>query len=241
MLLSLPNLYGKDSVETMVTQMVDARMQRSAELRDWEEEKRKVGDLIYLYQEELGRIDVQLEAFQLQQDEQQTNVETYRTEIADYESRLAEVRRLLDQWEPAAAQLLSLVPTSVKRDLLQDLDAATGEENPSSLVNRTSRLCMTMQKLNEFHNRITYVRELHESPDGRRIEVEVLYAGFGFAWFANASAGLAGYGLPVANDWKWTNDPNLLPQILKATAAVNSDEPATWTELPVVLNNTEQP
>lgn len=238
---SLPTLYGEDSVETMLTQMVDARMQRSAEGRDWEEEKRKVDDLIYLYQEELGRIDEQLETFHLQQNEQQTNVETYRTEIADYESRLAEVSEMLDRWEPAEAQLMSLVPVSVKREILQDLDAATGEENPSSLVNRTSRLCMTMQKLNEFHNRISYMRELHESPDGRQIEVEVLYAGFGFAWFANASAGLAGYGMPDGGSWQWKNDPNLLPQILKAIAAVNSNEPATWTELPVALNSTEQP
>lgn len=216
-------------------------MQRSAELRDWDEEKRKVGDLIYLYQEELGRIDEQLEAFHLQQDEQQTDVETYRVEIADYESRLAEVNDRLDQWEPAITQLLDLVPVSVKREIIQDLDAVTGEDNPSSLVNRTSRICMTMQKLNEFHNRISCVRELHESPDGRQIEVEVLYAGFGFAWFANESAALAGYGVPVGNTWHWTNDPDLLPQILKAIATVNSDEPATWTELPVALNTTEQP
>jgi hypothetical protein len=236
---SLLNLHGKDTVESIVTQMVDARMLRSAELQEWEEEKRKIGDLIYLYNEELGRINDQLETFRLQQDKQHTTTEICRTEIADYEFRLVRVQQLLDQWEPAVAQLVVLVPPPVRKEIFQDLDLAAGKEDPSSLVNRTTRLCMTMQKLNEFHNRITYVRDLHDSPDGRQIEVEVLFAGFGCAWFANEAASIAGYGVPVGDHWQWETDPKLLPQILKAIAIVNSDEPAAWTELPVALNSTQ--
>lgn len=85
---------------------------------------------------------------------------------------------------------------------------------------------------NRFNQTVTLARETVPRPDGREVEVNVLYLGLGQAWFVNDTGDFAGRGHPAENGWEWTPDPGLPGVVRQAIAIYENRRPAQTVILP---------
>ncbi len=90
--------------------------------------------------------------------------------------------------------------------------------------------------VNKFNGEITVTNELRQRSNETSVEVTAVYIGIGYAFYASADRGVAGYGAPSSEGWVWTEANDAAAQIAQAIAILNNEQPASFVQLPVTIH-----
>lgn len=168
--------------------------------------------------------------------------------IAEADRKRAELQAENDRLKETAAVLETHI-AGLEQRLLQTLPRLPGpllekvkpltqrvpqKDAPStlSLGDRYATVVGVLNELHKWNREITVTSEVRAMPDGSSVEVAVLYAGLGQAWYAGGNGKVAGVGYAAADGFVWRPANELAPAIGKAIAVFKNEQPAAFVQLP---------
>jgi hypothetical protein len=207
----------------------------SKEARDWTVAKDAL----------LARIDVlkrEIVAVQKRTAEAEANLATADRKRAElqaendaHKATLAGLEERIAGHEQRLLELLPRLPEPLRekvRPLSQRLPKA-GEAATTPLTDRYAVVVGVLNEIHKWNREVTVATEVRALPDGTSVEVTVLYAGIGQAWYVGRNGRVAGRGTATADGWAWRPMDELGPAILEAVAVWKNEQPAKFVRLPV--------
>ncbi len=216
-------------------QWVETRSLVSKETRDWTLAKESLTARMDVVKREivamqkriaeaesnLAEADKKRLELQAENDRQKATASTLEERIAGLEQRLLQtLPRLPDPLREKVKPLTQRVP-------------AKDQPVTLSLGDRYATVVGVLNEIHKWNREITVTSEVRALPDGSSVEVAVLYAGIGQAWYAGGNGRIAGVGLATADSWVWRPANELAPAIGKAIAVFKNEQPAAFVQLPV--------
>lgn len=180
----------------------------SRERADWEIERATLVDLIEVYKDELEQLTEAIE----RTEEDTTLVDARRAELAERLDDLREVQTVMrDQIKAEEARVRELVryfPRPLRQELqpLINRIPRPGRDVEMGLSQRMQNIVGILTQADNFNRAVTIETELRETEAGS-IAVTTMYFGLGIAYFIDGSGQHSGYGVPAADGWEWTNQP----------------------------------
>lgn len=220
-------------------QWVATRSLVSKEARDWQLKKEAV----------TSRMDVikrEIVALQKRTAEAEANLATAeqkRRELLAESDALAATATSLEQrvvgLEQRLVGLLPRLPQPLRdkvAPLTQRIPAKDAAVPPTlSLGDRYAAVVGVLNEVHKWNREITVTSEVRQQPDGSAVEVAVLYAGLGQAWYVSANGKVAGSGSATADGWVWRVANETAPQVQRAIAVWKNEQPAAFVGLPVTV------
>lgn len=236
-LLGLPVLFAQETVpdaavvelRATIGKIVDTQALRSKELSDWEARKGEMSELLGLQQRELALLTDELDKAGSSAggyDEQKRAAES---ELEDLKEARRFVREAVARTKPRLLGILNRLPVPLLREIENErlmLEAWTPDDEARDGL---QAMLGIVTKAETFNRRITRVEEVR---DGR--EAEVLYLGLACAYYMDRS-GNAGFGIPSADGWNWTAQPELRAELKKAFDQLDRKRPPEVVDLPVQI------
>ena len=225
------------ATRTTLEQWVETRSTISKESRDWTLAKESLQarmDVVRRETEALKKRIAEAETnlaeaekkrleLQADNDRQKATVATLEQRIAELEQRLlGMLPRLPDTLREKVKPLTQRVPAK---------DAATN----LSLGDRYATVIGVLNEIHKWNREITVTSEVRDVGGGQSVEVAVLYAGLGQAWYAGGAGKTAGIGIAGPEKWEWRSANELSPAITKLIAVFKNEQPATFVQLPVTV------
>lgn len=128
--------------------------------------------------------------------------------------------------EPRVAQLTE----EFQQALALPEDKAT-----EGLSKRLVTLINLISEVEKFQQTVVVRPELHQAPDGREFNMQVVYFGLAVAYAVNQDGDFALVGRPSPNGWTHESRPELAGDIRRLLAAILGDAEAAFIELPFSL------
>jgi hypothetical protein len=225
------------ATRTTLEQWVATRATISKESRDWalakeslqarmdvvrretEALKKRVTDA------EAGLADAEKKRLELQaeNDKQKATGASLEQRIAGFEQRLLGLLpRLPDTLRDKLKPLTQRIPTGEAPGAL-------------SLGDRYATVIGVLNEIHKWNREITVTSEVRDIGGGTSVEVAVLYAGLGQAWYAGGNGKVAGVGVAGASKWEWRPSNELSPAITKLIAVFKNEQPAAFVQLPITV------
>ncbi|MCC5806171.1 MAG: DUF3450 family protein [Opitutales bacterium] len=223
-----------DETTSTLKEWVQTERIISRERADWEVERSTLRDLIAVYADELE----QLEEMITRAEEDTTAVDARRAELTDRLDGLREVQSVLrDQITAEEARVRELVryfPEPLRKELQPLINRLPrpGREVEMGLSQRMQNVVGILTQADNFNRTVTIETELRET-DAGSIAVTTMYFGLGIAYFIDGSGQHAGYGVPAADDWSWTSDPEYTPVVQQLFNVYRRNVLATYVNTPI--------
>lgn len=238
LITALPAQSTVDAVATTrntLEQWVETRSLVSREARDWTLAKESLAarmDVvkreIIAMQRRIAEAEANLAAADKKRGELQAENDHQKATAATLEDRIAMLEQRL-------LQTLPRLPDPLREKVKPLTQRVPGKDAPSalSLGDRYATVVGVLNELHKWNREITVTSEVRALPDGSSVEVAVLYAGLGQAWYAGGNGKVAGVGVATADSWVWRPANELAPAIGKAIAVFRNEQPAAFVPLPV--------
>ncbi|MBT8037441.1 MAG: DUF3450 domain-containing protein [Verrucomicrobiae bacterium] len=224
----------------LIRQWVQTERVLSEEKSAWQVEKKRMQDLLDLYQKELTLLDEEMR----QAGESVGLVDENKQKL---ESELAEFRKAHQLLRDAMVRLLPRVKVLMLRfpqPLLEEISAdAQRLRSPSALENPRDVLQSIIAVLTasaRFNRSITVDEDTREVSEGKRMTVDVLYLGLCRAYYTTAAGETAGIGVPGKAGWEWQPKPDLADEIRRTIAVYQKDKQPQLTKLPIKVEGSEK-
>jgi len=208
----------------------------SAEREAWIEEKRTTEDLIGLLRAEQALLRAELEAAQTDRSEAASRrAELLATRdavgqaTASLQSNLSNFEALLKEGAPRLPFPLQKRLEGLLRRLPEQRD------DSRTLGQRAQALIGGLSEIDQFNTEVTLTTQLQTLPDGRSLEVDVLYLGLGAAYFTDPSGQFAGMLTPAEEGWNPSLRPGLADAIKEAIEQLAGTRQASYVKLPVTI------
>jgi hypothetical protein len=146
------------------------------------------------------------------------------------ETRIAELEAKLQTLLP---RLPAALGAKVKP--LQDKIPTPGAETKATLAERYAYVLAILKEINKSNGETSVLTERRKLRDGREAEVEALYLGLARAYYSGVgdNAGEAGVGVPAAEGFAWTAEPDEAKTIRQAIQIFKNEAVADYVALPV--------
>lgn len=128
--------------------------------------------------------------------------------------------------EPKVKELMAQVREDV---------ALTGEKAQGGLAKRLNNVLNLLTEAEKWQQTVLLRDELHESADGRKFNMKVVYFGLGAAYAVNESGDFALVGTPTTEGWNYEERNDLAGDIRRMVDVLNGDVDAQFVELPIDL------
>ncbi len=221
------------AVQETIEQWVDTRKTISVERSEWQAEKTTLEGLNQIRRKE----SEQLGEFAAAARERVTELAGKREDFATEEQQLKAWRKALEteieEFEKRLRPLVSQFPPPLRAEVNEAAIRLEAIDTTAPLQNRVRDILLVVQAWQDFHNSITLDSELREI-DGQKREVKLLYLGMSQAFFVDTSGRYAGFGVPTAEGWKWSEEKALAPRIQLAIEVHSRSETPQFVRLPVV-------
>ena len=214
--------------KALIKEWVSTERILSRELRQWNESKSSLNELIALYQIELNQIKEELEAagdslVSFDQDAQELKnlSKKYRGERRNVSEKTnSQIARLL--------ALMEYFPTPLLDQVSIDKEMLMSEE--SELREKVLAMLNVLKSAGRFNQSVNYADEI-KLVNGERRQVEVLYLGLATAYYV--SGNVAGVGTPANGGWKWQPVEGIQASVTKAIAIYQKSARPELVTLPV--------
>ena len=239
--LAVPTSAGEpssvSSLEDMVRQWTDLRLQLAEEQRQWDEGRQHGLREVELLKKEAAALEAVISEsreFAATAERERTELlarrDAMETALRDIEPILDRAEAVLRQWGPR----LPVTPAAPLRDAFARLPRDQADAVGRRLSQRLQLVVALFTQIESMQHAIHVVKEVVPLADGRR-EMDVLYLGLARAFAVAPDNEQAAVGEPGSQGWQWASAPTLAPQIRQAIAVANSEEPATLIELPLLV------
>ena len=219
-----------------LNEVVRLREALATERRAWREQKALMEAQVRLDQTGLENLETVLAELRPQLDslgEESTqlalDLETSQRLVDFWTVKLESVKRRL-------AGQLDRFPPALKRQVsskLSDSVSLDYREDPAKLK-RVFDLCLeVISEVNQFHDEIHLLTEVHTLEDGQRAEFNVVYLGLSGGYYFSENSGLAGTIVWDGETWQWAEDRALLEDLVLLGAVLGGQLPPQYVDLPM--------
>jgi Skp family chaperone for outer membrane proteins len=219
----------------VVKQWIETRQTLARVQAAWAEERDLLQQSIATFEREIKAVDDTLAKTGDTRSETSKKKEAADADIRQMDDALAKTKGLVAALEGRLTALLKALPEPVAAKIQPFVNRIPKDPNDTkaSLPERVQNLVGILNEVDKFNAAVTVESEIRKNPEGAEIQVRTLYLGLAQAYFTDTEGSYAGYGVPTADGWKWTENKELSPQIRKAIAVYESTAPVQFVELPV--------
>jgi hypothetical protein len=227
---------GVDAVQNLVRDWLALRREITRAAGDWEAQKRLLRDEIHL-------LDQRKEALRQELAARREDEGTKRKELAGAQEETAAARanleRLLGPLTEAEAHLRAWcrgLPDALAVHVRSAAAGLPGESRGTDLAGIGERVQLVFglySQLEKLDRGVHDGRMVLTAPDGRRVEMDVLFLGLAMGYAVSPDGRRAAVGRPGGEGWSWEWRPELAASIAKALAIHRKQEPAAFLALPV--------
>lgn len=153
-----------------------------------------------------------------------------------------EFERVVDELEPRILTLIERFPAPLKElvaKAAQSIPRNDEEKKAMGLGQRYANLATVMIKANKFNREVKIETETRDLENGTSVSVQALYFGLGQAYYASQNGDVGGVGSANESGWVWSARNDAAPRIARAIAMKQNKEPASFIELPVLIDGKE--
>lgn len=231
--VSTPTL---ESYDAWVGRWMDLRSAIAEEKSEWQAQRQQ-------WRRELALLETEAERLRSQIAETKLQTASAEAERASAFSRrdalritLGNIQPALDRVEMRLREWKAWIPPALSRDLEGLFDALPPQGEPAdrrsigARVQAVAALCAAIESL---HNEVHLTREMMETENGPRQQVDVLYIGLGCAFAVAPHNDWAAVGRPGRLNWSWQPQPELAARIRDAIRIFNREKTARLVELPL--------
>jgi septal ring factor EnvC (AmiA/AmiB activator) len=224
-----------DDTRVTMGKWIETQQILAKERKDWQQGKEVLVDLIDLRKKEIASLEEKIKlatAAAESADKKRADLAAEIEKLAATDARLVEAVAAM---EGEVKKLCKALPESLLakvQPLLQRMPTEATTVRVSA-AERFQNVLVILTEVNRHNSEITVDQEVRTLPDGKRVEVQAIYAGLGQAWFVSAS-GYAGVGRPTADGWKW-EQAAIARQVLTAIEIVQGKQTPAFVPLPVRL------
>ncbi len=207
----------------------------SEEREAWQAEKATMGDLIRLLRDEKALLAER----QAEAESVTTQAEVRRGELLEQKKRLQAATVALEEHfvrsEAALRELEPRLPAPLLKKVKPLLSRLPGEGQPTSLSagQRAQNIVGILGEIDKFNREVTLDTQIQQLPDGRSVEVRVLYLGLGAGYYADVAGRHAGILELGPEGWTAVSQPELADTINQAIAQYERSRPAGFVNLPL--------
>lgn len=218
----------------LISEWVETEQIISEEETVWTAERALLGDLITTLKVENKALDENL----AKSEAEMANMSRQRADLSERQLRAGDavktLRGKVEALERKGQALLPIFPTPLLDRMGRFSEAIQNPDRSSefSLRERLENAVAVLQGANLFHHGVNLEKQKF-TIDGKTREFQVLYYGLSVGYFVNEASTTAGYGLPGANGWKWTQDNDLADKIRQAVTIREKRAMAAFIELPL--------
>ena len=224
-----------DDTRVTMGKWIETQQILAKERKDWQQGKVVLVDLIDLRKKEIASLEERIAlatAAAEQADKKRAEMAAEIEKLAATEARLVEAVAAM---EGDVKKLCKALPDSLQQKAQLPLQRMPTEATTVrvSAAERFQNVLLILTEVNRHNSEITVDQEVRTMPDGKRVEVQALYAGLGQAWYVSSS-GHAGIGRPTTEGWKW-EPAAIARQVLTAVEIVQGKQTPAFVPLPVKL------
>ncbi len=234
----LPAETADDIAETNenLKEVLKFRNSLAKEKLAWREQKALMEAQIRVDQTALENLEAMLQ-------ELQPELDALGEQGAQLAASLETSKRLVDFWllkieaiKRRLAELASSFPPALKRQVSSKLSDALVLDYGDDLskLKRVFDLCLeVVSEVNQFHQEIHLLTEVHKMENGQRAEFRVVYLGLSGGYYFSENAGLAGKIVWQEGAWQWLEDRALLEDLILLRAVLSGQMPPQYINLPM--------
>jgi hypothetical protein len=218
----------------LISEWVETEQIISEEATEWTAERALLGDLIATLKVENEALDENL----AKSEAEMANMSRQRADLSERKLRAGDavkaLRRKIEEIEKKGQALLPIFPTPLLDRMGRFSEAIQNPDRSSefSLRERMENAVAVLQAANLFHHGVNLEKQKF-TIDGKTREFQVLYYGLSVGYFVNEASTTAGYGLPGAKGWEWTQNNDLADKIRQAVTIREKRAMAAFIELPL--------
>jgi len=165
---------------------------------EWAAEKDLIERRLALYESERERLEVQIAETEAETTSAERRIAEVNAEIADLRAATAIVAEAL----PAIEDRLRTLSAFFPEPLARKVNPFIGQMGRGRVAERMSYVVGVLNEVDRFNNEFTPATMQKSLEDGRQIVVDVLYAGLGGAYWADASGTTGGMLTPARDGWE---------------------------------------
>lgn len=231
-------LAAVDDARAAVGRWVETRRLISRERRDWALGRELLQDRVALVRKEIEGLRARIaeaEASIAEADRKRADLVAQGDALKAVAARL---QQTLVRLEGRAQALLARLPEHLTQNLRPISQRLPGKDGVStlSLSERFLNVVGILDTVDKFHRELHATSEVRRLEDGSSVEVTVLYAGLGQAWYTGAQGRIAGIGTANAEGWTWRRADEIAAAVGLAVAVHKTELPATYAQLPVRID-----
>lgn len=227
-----------DDTKDVLEQWVETRQLISQETSDWKTEKAIVTDTVNLLENELKHLEEAIE-----------ELNSSATAADEERAELTAKRDMLDEGSKVVLENLTGLETEMKAIIERLPEPLTSKIQPLirrlpddpettklSLGERVQNIVGILSQAGKFNSTITLTSETQELDNGKLVQVNTLYWGTAIAYFVDDSATYAGYGVPAAGEWEWTQVDGAGPAIRELLSVYDgSSDTIKFVQVPAII------
>lgn len=224
-----------DAERELIRQWVTTERLISKEKQAWEVEKKRMQELLDLYQKELKLLDEEISKAGASAGMVDARKGKLEAELKQYREARKILADTMASLLPRIRLLAQQLPKPLKDELAADIELILSEQalaDPRDLLKSTLAM---LSSAGRFNRTLTKSEETRELSGGKKVTVSVLYLGLARAYFAAQSGDVAGIGAPAPDGWKWEEQDGIADDVRRAIAVYEKKKQPQLVELPVKI------
>ena len=231
-----PPAIDPEKTRELIKQWVKTERLVSEEQTAWQVEKKRMQELLSLYQKELALLDEELKKAGASADLSDQDKEKLESELKRYRASQKLLADTMGRLLARVRGLISQFPEPLKEELAADIDVLNDPEvleQPRDVLRSTLAVISSAGRVNRS---LTLAEETRMLDGGKKISVDVLYLGLARAYYAARSGEVAGVGVPRKAQWDWSSQPEIADDVRMAISVYRKDKQPQLLKLPVALD-----
>ncbi len=228
-----------DAARVLLQKWSDTERMTAAERNEWEQGKALLEGRISLVTQAVADMKKKTLEAEAKLAEARKRSEEVEKEKADAKKAGNALLAAAPELEDGVRSLIARVPpgVQVKIKALADRIPKPGAEVKNiTAAERFQNVLGILNELNKANLEISSLPEIHDVGGGKKAEVKTVYVGLAQGYFVNASGDLAGVGVPGADGWAWTTNPQIAPSMIELLEVMKKAMSPKLVELPATLD-----
>ncbi len=229
-----------EATRELIRQWVQTERILSEEKTTWQVEKKRMQDLLDIYQKELKLLDEELSRVGGSARLVDENKQKLEKELKEYREAQRLLSDAMARLLPRVRALIVRLPEPLTDGVSADVEFLKSPEALGKPRDVLKSMIAILTASGQFNRAITIAEQTREVTGKGKMTVKVVYLGLCRAYYTTASGDTAGIGIPGKNGWIWKAKPGIADEIRRAIAIYQKDKQPQLVKLPVQLSGTNE-
>lgn len=235
----LTSVHDPAATRELIRQWVKTERIISEEKTSWDVEKKRMQELLDLYQKELKLLDEEIDKAGKSASMVDENKQRFQTELKQYREAQQLLGDTMARLLPRLKSLMARLPQPLLDELSAEINLLNSEDALGKPRDVLKSMVAVLSASGRFNRSITIAEDTRQTPDGKKMTVDVLYLGLCRAFYTTAAGSTAGVGTPGETGWEWQPVADLADDIRRTIAVYRKDKQPQLIKLPVKISGNE--